>query len=233
MCRNSFFVEDTHNCKLHRVSCPASCFRSDHSTACRERSPNLEFQHLFDVFSCPYSHFVPWPTAAGQTCKIGTLKALLHLATKTDEIDEMMRKHYGIHRHQMLPFKFLPRRHRCSHPWTASCHHRIVPQAEPRSQLCPRCQRSSERHKRWEWEKRILLSYNVLQCLTMSCSVFPASTSPYFSKLSILATPSPQIGRHTARKTVRFAAAGSPQSQGSFRMQSWSILNCSAWTLQS
>ncbi len=79
MCRNSFFVEDTHNCKLHRVSCPASCFRSDHSTACRERSPNLEFQHLFDVFSCPYSHFVPWPTAAGQTCKIGTLKALLHL----------------------------------------------------------------------------------------------------------------------------------------------------------
>lgn len=118
------------------------------------------------------------------------------------------------------PFKFPPRRHRCSHPWTASCHHRIAPQAEPRSQqLCPGAK--GERHTlRMRETMR-----NVSSCLTMSYHDFCPfyfSTSPYFSILSILATPSPQMGRHTARKTVRFAAAGSPQSQGSFNCEAYS-----------
>lgn len=36
-------------------------------------------------------------------------------------------------------------------------------------------------------------------------------TDPLTSKLGIAATPSPQIGRHIARKTVRFAASGSSE----------------------
>jgi len=75
-------VEDTHNRSC--TACPALPIASGLTIALpagkEVQTLSAAFQHLFvPRILHAYSHFVPWPTAAGQTCKIGTLKALLHL----------------------------------------------------------------------------------------------------------------------------------------------------------
>lgn len=235
-------MEDTHNRSC--TACPALPIASGLTIALpagkEVQTLSAAFQHLFvPRILHAYSHFVPWPTAAGQTCKIGTLKALLHLKRfKTlssknrwnswnwwnDEEQCIHTAFTDIQTFQVpasqTPLqpsmdRKLPSSH-CSPGWASI------------TAALSRCQRwtphvENERND----EKCIFLSYNVLPWLLpfllLHVSILFHTKHPCHSITT--------NGTAHRPEDCSLCCGGITSVSGQFQL--WSILNCSAWTLRS